>query len=140
MNRAKKMVALALLSVFALGFGAGTLTAHTWAKRAIRRAFVRPADPLEEQVILRALQRRVGLDDQQLALARQLLYNDRPEIVAIRRKAIEQTLAVRQRSQAALMPHLSPEQQARLERLSAEYRSRQMDLVQELDAAAQQAY
>lgn len=132
MSHAKWMVSLALLSVFALGAGAGTLTAQFWARRAVRHIFIRPADQLEEEVLFRSLERRVGLDSEQLHLARKLVSKDRREVAAIRRRSIEQVLTIREREQVELMPHLTSAQQARLQELGRDYRLRQEGLLQDL--------
>lgn len=132
MSRAKWMVSFALLSVFTLGAGVGTLTARFWARRAVRHIFIRPADQLEEEALFRSLDRRVGLDAMQFQTARQLVAKDRRAVAGIRRRSIEQVLLIRERQQAELMPHLTSAQQARLQELGREYRLRQEGLLQDL--------
>ena len=76
----------------------------------------------------------MGLDDSQLHTLHELLLQDRGVIISVRRQSIEQLLKIREKEKDALLPKLTPIQQAKLQRLWFEHQQHQLELIDELSA------
>lgn len=76
----------------------------------------------------------MGLDDSQLRTLHELLLQDRGVIISVRRQSIEQLLKIREKEKDALLPKLTPIQQAKLQRLWFEHQQHQLELIDELSA------
>ena len=80
----------------------------------------------------------MGLDDSQLRTLHELLLQDRGVIISVRRQSIEQLLKIREKEKDALLPKLTPIQQAKLQRVWFEHQQHQLELIDELSELAAQ--